>query len=366
MKEQLRKKPSSRIRRACFHNRFLSAVLAELILLASPKQSWRIERRLRSLEQYGKINGLTDEKTKRNALFHMFFSRLFYACDYTEYFLYGLDENRDPGKKDYVGSIELNHYFSLLNKIGRPDIFNGKVRMYQAIHDYYHREQTIISSAEEKESFLSFFQKHTAGIVKPIRSFGGKGVEIIRISDDTSTEQLWEHLQSRIPFVLEELIEQAPEMSAFYPHAVNTIRYNTFFYDGKLTRMQAAFRMGRGGKCVDNATSGGIYTLVDTETGRIKGPARSDLAERFENHPDTGVPFEGSYIPRWDELNKLVEKVVRVAPEQKQVGWDFALSKDGWVMVEGNSMPAIQSFDLEHGMRKEITELYRKVIPVWT
>ena len=87
--------------------------------------------------------------------------------------------------------------------------------------------------------------------------------------------------------------------------------------------------------------------------------------ELFEKHPDTGTQFEGNSIPRWDELNALSEKVVRVVPEQKQVGWDFALSKNGWVMVEGNSSPGLQSLDLDHGLRPLVTSTFGKVIPIW-
>ena len=365
MKEQLRIKLSSRIRRACFHNRFLSAVVAALMLLAPPKQNGRIERKLRFLEQYGKINGLTDKRTKRNALFRLFFARFFYASSYAEVFLYGLDGHVDQNKLNYVCEIELYHYYRLLNKLGAQMVFWKKEKTYERFHDFYGRELIYFSSAAQKEEFLSFFRRHSSGIIKPSDQYGGIGIEILRITNDTDPEQLWEKSCTKMPFVLEELIEQAPEMNSFYPDAVNTVRYVTFFHNGELTRMLAALRLGRGGSVVDNATSGGIYTLVDTETGRIKGPARSDLNELFEKHPDTGIRFEGSTIPRWEELNALVEKVVRVVPEQKLVGWDFALSKDGWVMVEGNSTPALQSFNLDHGMRAEITGLFKEVIPVW-
>lgn len=52
-------------------------------------------------------------------------------------------------------------------------------------------------------------------------------------------------------------------------------------------------------------------------------------------------------------------------PEQKQLGWDFALSKNGWVMIEGNAMPSIQGFDLDHGMRKLLRDSFGTVVPMW-
>ena len=31
-----------------------------------------------------------------------------------------------------------------------------------------------------------------------------------------------------------------------------------------------------------------------------------------------------------------------VVPEQRIVGWDLALSVDGWVIIEGNTRPGLQ------------------------
>ena len=317
----------------------------------------------RSLERFD--NDLQNGETNNRLLFDIFFSRAFYAIEYQEYFLYGLNNSKDPGKLDYVGWYELKSYYRRLNIMGRPEIFDLKHKTYELFHDYYCREFLWFSSIEQKDDFMSFFQRHSAGIIKPTDKLGGRGIEIIRIEKDTDTNQIWSKVSNHLPFVLEELIEQSHEMNIFYPHSVNTIRYNTFYHDGTLTRMQAAFRTGRGGSYVDNATSGGIYTLVDTETGRILGPARSLKDELFETHPDTGTQFEGNSIPRWDELNKLIEKVVRVVPEQKQVGWDFALSKNGWVIVEGNTHPALQAFDLNHGLRPLVISTFGKVVPIW-
>ena len=60
----------------------------------------------------------------------------------------------------------------------------------------------------------------------------------------------------------------------------------------------------------------------------------------FERHPDTDEQILGAQIPKWGELNQLIEKVVNVLPARKWIGWDFALSKNGWVVVEANSTPS--------------------------
>ena len=350
-------------KRVSFHNHLASLIAAKAMYYGFFHGNDRkeyIQQVFRDFDGKEVVDWTQDRKAIQDILY----SRVYYAIQYTEYYLYGMNRSNKDQNRSFVGWKELEHYYMLLNKTGRPEVFEHKEKTYEVFKDFFCREQFYIQSEKESDGFISFLNRNPDCILKPTENYGGIGIEIIHAADH-QPEELWEKYKKRCPFVLEELIEQAPEMNVFYPHAVNTIRYNTFFHNNKLTRMQAVFRTGRGGSVVDNATSGGIYALVDTETGRILGPARSDYMELFEQHPDTGAQFEGNYIPHWDELNALLEKVVRVVPEQKQVGWDFALSKDGWVMVEGNTTPALQSFDLDHGMRDLISSTFGQVVPMW-
>ena len=361
--KSLRNVLKEKIQRYTFHRRIPSLVIASYMYITNTPE--RVENVRKQLKNFNLSVLAPDKKAERKLLFDLFYSRAYYAINYHEYFLYGLNRSKDASKKEYVGWLELYHYYIKLLKMGHPEFFAKKDKTYCMFRDFYHRELISVYSKDDQAAFLSFFDRHQAGIIKPAGSYGGKNIEILKRSDAIGPEQMWEKVKDRIPFVVEELIEQAPEMSAFYPNSVNTIRYNTFYHEGKLTKLQAALRMGRGGSVVDNASAGGIYTLVDPDTGRILCPARSDANELFENHPDTGAHFEGEYIPRWDELNAIVEKVVQVVPDQKLVGWDFAFSKDGWVLVEGNTTPGLQSFDLDHGMRPLVEKTFGQVVPLW-
>jgi D-alanine-D-alanine ligase-like ATP-grasp enzyme len=94
------------------------------------------------------------------------------------------------------------------------------------------------------------------------------------------------------------------------------------------------------------------------ETGIIDSPATSQKQEKYFSHPDTGVKILGQSIPRWKELMQLVEELVRVVPEQKQVGWDFALTNQGWIVVEGNDRPGIQRLVPNRGLRTVMQCMY--------
>ena len=245
-----------------------------------------------------------------------------------------------------------------MNVTGRPDILRNKPKTYEVFKDYYKRDVLTISDSSQKDEFASFLSRYSPCLLKPLAGYGGFGILKIEVSKEQPAYTLFNTLINRLPFLLEELIVQSPEIGKFHPDSINTIRFTTFFNEEKLTKIQAVFRMGRGSHYVDNAHSGGIFALIDIATGIIKSPGMNFINETFLFHPDSGEQIIGAHIPHWDELNELLEKVVRVLPEQKLVGWDFALSTQGWVIVEANSMPDMQNLDPEHGMRDELLSIF--------
>jgi hypothetical protein len=347
-----------------FHNRIGALAFSRieyLFLLFRPNRKKKFQELIHSFGSLAYRSGRDDQALIKD----MLYSKHFYAIRDLDYFHFGLDQEKGPEKLEYVGWEELKHYYTVLAQNGRQELFDRKDKTYEIFRPFFHRELYLISGKTEEKQFFEFFEQKRSGIIKPFNTFGGNGIQILSLSEEQSPEHLWDKVAEHCPFVLEELIVQAPEMNAFYPNAINTIRYTTFFHDGKLTKLQATLRMGRGGRQVDNITQGGIFAPVDLETGRITGPARSFLCEQFDLHPDTGIQFEGNFIPQWDALKKLVEEVACIVPEQKLVGWDFAFSKDGWVMVEANWNPGLQSFDPNHGLRGLITDTIGKVIKMW-
>ena len=76
---------------------------------------------------------------------------------------------------------------------------------------------------------------------------------------------------------------------------------------------------------------------VHSETGVVRGPGVTEFGALYHVHPDTGIRLEGFQIPRWDECRRLAEEVSDLFPDIRFIGWDFALTPDGWCVVEGNS-----------------------------
>ena len=121
----------------------------------------------------------------------------------------------------------------------------------------------------------------------------------------------------------------------------------------------AVFRIGRGDSVVDNAGSGGMIAEINPETGLVIGDAITEAGEKFASHPDSGTRIEGAALPKWEELLELSKTLASMLPDQKYVGWDLALTDQGWVMVEANSRAQfINQYPNRIGMRERVRKYF--------
>jgi hypothetical protein len=102
---------------------------------------------------------------------------------------------------------------------------------------------------------------------------------------------------------------------------------------------------------------GGLFALIDTETGRLhqayskgKDTLFDENRQRrvYKSHPLTNAPIEGIVIPNWqslcDNMTALHQKLSFIGA--KFIAWDIALTNHGFCIIEGN---ASCSFDLVQG-----------------
>lgn len=265
------------------------------------------------------------------------FCRIYYEIAYQEYFLFHFDKLNKKGRKEFLGDKERVRLCNSMTTEETKSIFNVKYNTYTTFKDFFKREIVKISSSEEYDIYLEFINKHKEFIIKPIKSSFGRGIKCIDTSEDSFDEKVFfEESLKAGEFVLEEKIEQIPELAKFHPESCNTVRYSTYIKNGVVYPICSFFRMGQGASIVDNGGAGGIFASIDLETGIIKTPGFTEFGNSFLMHPDTNVQIIGFKIPKWDELVKLAAELAKVVPEQKYVGWDLALTEKGWIVVEGN------------------------------
>ena len=304
-----------------------------------------------------------------------------YGNSIAQEFYYDFFNKSCEEKSSYIVAQTLKLYCAHLNdKVATDKLINDKYGTYKFLRQYYFRDMILIHDEGSYYEFHSFISKHPVFVVKPLNFGIGLYVykdsvdnyasprelfdkllqERIRMANDTSRNNILQ-VSGEVDVVLEEVINQAPEMAALHPESVNSLRINTF-KDGNDVKIFYPFlKVGVGNSMVDNAAAGGLFAGINLSTGVVE----TDLFDEGRHcnnplkcHPDTGVKVRGFQIPRWDEAVDLAKECSRKLDGINYVGWDFALTPRGWCIVEGNTNPAAAFYQIAYGrgMRKEFEE----------
>ena len=255
-----------------------------------------------------------------------------------EYFLYDFPHLSDQEKRSFVGDLERTILCSrLYNVTASGYVFMDKMKTYDAFAPFFKRDVCLVSGEADYRKFLDFSQTHETFMVKPTAASRGNGIALVSRDADVDAREQFQEILRKGACVLEERIEQGPELAALHPQSVNTVRYATYYENGTITTLACFLKIGRGASVVDNGGAGGLLAAVDSETGVILTAGRTEWGEEYPVHPDTGIAFVGYQLPEWHAAKEMVSELVKVLPDQKYVGWDLAYSTQGWVLVEGNS-----------------------------
>lgn len=345
----MKKSIRSQFRKVLRKSRTISHLLAELSLLTK-----RYPKLVDTAFKCYVEENLT-KKQKKVLKRDIIFSDYYYGVDAEEYFRFDYIRLSDAARKEFIGVREAHRRLASIADKESREILTDKFKAYQHFRLYYNRDSFVVKGEESRTDFDLFIQKHSTFIVKPLKAYMGKGVFKLDLSNVTADEA-FAQICEKGECVVEELIQQAPEMAVFHPASVNTVRVVSRNIDGKIDLLQTSVRLGSGGSVVDN---GCFSAAVDTETGLIITRARAAHSKkRCIIHPDTGIQIIGNRIPKWEELMTLVHQLPTLLPKQKIIGWDMALSVNGWVVIEANACPHMQTLAGEGcGMRSVYDEI---------
>ncbi len=143
------------------------------------------------------------------------------------------------------------------------------------------------------------------------------------------------------------------KISEIYPDSVNTCRIIMENKNGKIRLVCAMLRIGQGQKEVDNISSGGICVNIDINSGKLGDFALSYEGEKLEEHPDTHFVFRNKKISQWNEIRRFIIESSGKFPFFTYLGWDIALTVEGPVAIEINSVPAIDIMEMISGGLRE-------------
>lgn len=248
-------------------------------------------------------------------------------------------------------------------KVGFGDkwtLLEDKYVFYKNFGQFFKRDVLLMDEDITESDFENFVKKHPKFIAKPIGGQCGRGIELIDTNDySNDVSKIFSYLHCKgLKYNIEELIKQVPEMEAINHSSVNTVRLPTFMNKSGFHVLKPFFRMGRKGAIVDNASSGGVFCVIDEKTGTLLTDAMDKNGVFYETHPDSNHELKGWVIPKWNELIEFARQVHGTIPNYPYVGWDFALTDNGWVLVEGNWGQFVSEYADKEGIKKKFDSLF--------
>ena len=288
-----------------------------------------------------------------------------YRWDFDEFFIFHYEEYDDEKRRSFVPEFDKNVFADMVNNKQQADVFLDKWTTYEYFKEFFGRDVYNIRSLAniEADAFAGFVSKHPSFIMKPVFGTRGAGIEVLHTETiEEARKKLSDLYHSGVTaMILEELIVQDDRLAALHQESANTLRVATIRFDDRVEVAFSYLRMGKGKSVIDNASAGGVFGVINVETGKIYA-ACDRLGGTFERHPDSGINLIGFEIPRWEEVKKLVTKAAQVLPQVRYVGWDVAVTKTGCVLIEGNDKGR-WSFQIpkQEGFRNKMNSILREL-----
>ncbi|MBO5454661.1 MAG: hypothetical protein J6A69_11980 [Clostridia bacterium] len=245
-------------------------------------------------------------------------------------------------KGEYVGPWTDKNYF---------DKFFGDIRfpntLVRNIHGTFLDKDYNIISIDEAKSILKPYE---SVCIKPaIESGSGNGVAKVKI--DENIEKVFKKYQK--DFIVQELIEQYPEIKKLNESSVNVLRVNTLFTCGSPKVVSCSLRLGAPGAFNDNSISKegkGMLVIGVDENGVLRDKAYESCGASYDK-THTGVEFKGLQIPDFDKIKETVIKIHSQMPFAKFIGFDVALDSDGEIIIMEYNLkaPGVFYYQLANG-----------------
>lgn len=327
-----------------------------------PNQGRDLIESLDNIIDNSKLNNLCyeDKKELKEDMLKWYF---IYGYTFNEYISYKFFEKRNEERLEFLSDRDIILICYEYNDIEDMSIISNKSKTYEKFKKYFKRDVISINNNTDFKEVESFFNKHHKFIKKNVFESCGRGVEIIDLKNENKNiEELFREFELEGDLILEELVTQTDDLAKFNQSSVNTLRCITFNTNNGIKTPFFFMRFGRKGKSIDNGAAGGLIVEVNSDNGTL-GEATDEYGNRFKYHPDSKLNFEGFRIPDWDEAIEICKDISSQIPTVSIIGWDLAHTKDGWVIIEGNSMTEIigvQSTKLK-GIRTEIEKLIKNM-----
>ena len=306
-----------------------------------------------------------------------------------EYYEFEFDKRSEAFRRDFLGLDEQRYYLELLNPLKYLSLARNKYVAHKMLENtgirtselygYYQPEARYSENTEcagDLAGVLHILKDKTVQccVIKTTESSHGDNVWVIKSIDYQENDAVltrFDGQQLALSSVLgdealifESVVRQTAQLAAFNPSSVNTVRFMTALYPDGSAKVVATFmKIGRAGRCVDNAGGGGnVDVCVEVDTGEIRHAIQFDgwrNVKDIDSHPDSGAQLNGVLLENWESVKAEVTRFQQAFPYCKVAGWDIALTDEGPVVIEINDFwDRTGQFFIRKGWRNEIRECY--------
>lgn len=297
-----------------------------------------------------------------------------YGASFVDYFNFRFFEKDDCQRSTYATMGDMYKFHAWANLPQDSALLNDKQSFAKLFSGLCHTSYFFLSNQEQELRSLLMDFAFDSIVVKDPVSTAGRGVRFMPVKHGKPHELMIGELTFekfvRIEFkksdglYIEPLIEQHPILHQLSPSGVNTIRMITMLGpEGKPDIIGSVLRISVNSR-LDNFSKGNLAAEIDTETGVvITGGIRKQAACDIyhDRHPVTESDILGLSIPFWRETQELVRKAALVLPGVRTVGWDVAITKNGPVLIEGNSKWNKDTWQIPAGCGKK--DILRRYMP---
>ncbi len=308
--------------------------------------------KLQQVKDNLQVISLEAKRNKRGLLFtavDMLVNFLKYHVYPLEYYYFGFYKKSKENKKTYFTYKDRKNMIHKINDSRYLNCLDDKYLFSKIFHDLYGRK-ALRTDTMTYEELSELARECDKVIYKPLAASKGKGIEVIDIPAAASEEalkDLYDILKAYPAGIVESWICQSDEMNLLYADSICCIRVVTVNWENEVSVTGATLTVGSKKSRIANADSGGLFGLVDENTGTVLSDYISyDGFIKFETHPDTGKAIKGYQIPEWDKVISLVKKAARRIPQMGYISWDVSLTKDGPVLIEGNANGGYRGYQL--------------------
>lgn len=277
------------------------------------------------------------------------------------YLTFGFDEITDPqDRATYLSEYRDNT--KIIKTCNPPEnmaIFEDKGRFNDLFKDFMGRTTLDLRNADYGD-FRKALLNHPVLFFKTPSDCGGDNMLRIETEKISNPKDFYQELLKNNQVVLEEAIVQDDKMKELSLHSVNTLRVGTATNpQGEVSVAYMTLRFNTTDTHFDNASMGGAFTLL-TDEGVIKYPGYINYPKEksFTIHPALGFDIRGFEVPQIPKVKEMVKEASLVLPESRYIGWDVAITPDGPVLVEANSIPSVELYQARIHMEDGLGKAY--------